>query len=252
VTLASCVERVLEVVDATAGEVVLVAHSRNGIVASQAAEQRPDRIHGLVYVAAYLLPSGTSMVEYAALDPESLVVRNLHPPFDPRRAASLARVARSSAARWLLARLLPVRLQTHSLDRAVYKEALYEDCADEITELAHVLLEPEPNWPGLTPLRLSDGRYGRVPKVYVECAQDRAVTLPLQRRMLKETPCDRVFSLASSHSPFFSRPADLVDILVASLETFAAARGRPAGPVAPWGRGAPSMAERSSGARVEA
>jgi hypothetical protein len=26
-------------------------------------------------------------------------------------------------------------------------------------------------------------------------------------------PCEKVFSLASSHSPFFSRPKELVDIL---------------------------------------
>src|ERR1700690_3840583 len=44
VTLDACVDAVLEVVDATDGEVVLVAHSRNGIVISQAAEARPNRV----------------------------------------------------------------------------------------------------------------------------------------------------------------------------------------------------------------
>src|SRR5256885_1932231 len=58
VSLARCVEAVLDCVDAQAEGVVLVAHSRNGIVISQAAERRPERIAGLVYLAAYLVPDG--------------------------------------------------------------------------------------------------------------------------------------------------------------------------------------------------
>ena len=46
------------------------------------------------------------------------------------------------------------------------------------------------------------------------------MTLPLQRRMLSDTPCDRVFSLASGHSPFFSQPDALADVLVESALTF--------------------------------
>ena len=87
-------------------------------------------------------------------------------------------------------------------------------------ELANLLLEPEPNWPGFTPLRLSESRYGRVPKVYIECTQDRAVTPMLQRMMLRDTPCDRVFSMDTSHSPFFSQPDGLVDLLVECLKVF--------------------------------
>ena len=38
-------------IDAAAEPAVLVVHSRNGIVAAQAAEARPDRIRKLVYLA---------------------------------------------------------------------------------------------------------------------------------------------------------------------------------------------------------
>lgn len=219
-SLSANVARVLEVVDQTEGRVVLVAHSRMGIVISQAAEQRSSRISGLVYLAAYLVPNEKAMMDYAVLDTESLVVRNITPALPPWMLRVLQRVTRHRTARWLLAFTLPARVQRHVLKPEVYREALYHDCGDEITELACALLEPEPNWPGFTPLRLSESRYGRVPKVYIECTQDRAVTPKLQRMMLRDTPCDRVFSMDTSHSPFFSQPGRLVELLVESLRVF--------------------------------
>jgi pimeloyl-ACP methyl ester carboxylesterase len=219
-TLAASVRSVLEVVDRTSGEVVLVAHSRSGVVISQAAEARAQRIHGLVYLAAYLVPNGKSMMDYCILDTESLVVRNVRPAFRRGFAKALLRIARSKEARWLLARALPAPFQSHALRAAAQRDALYHDCPEEIRELARVLLEPEPTWAGFTPLQLTEQHYARVPKVYIECTQDRAVTLSLQRLMQRDTPCDRVFSLDSSHSPFFSQPEQLGRTMIASLDVF--------------------------------
>jgi pimeloyl-ACP methyl ester carboxylesterase len=220
VTLARSVDRVLEAVDAADGPVVLVAHSRNGIVISEAAERRPERISGLVYLAAYLVPHGLSMMDYAVLDRGSVLVQNVMPAFDEKRVRMLLRLTRSAVLRWLLRWILPRSLRMHALAPAAYREALYHDCPDEIVDLANALLEPEANLPGFEPLRLTPQRYGRVPKVYVECTEDRAVTIELQRRMLADTPCDRVFTLATSHSPFFSAPDALVGVLLDSLDTF--------------------------------
>lgn len=213
VTLTRCVEHVLEVVDEAGDDVVLVAHSRNGIAISQAAEARPS-IRGLVYLAAYLVPDGKSMMDYAVLDTESLVLKNLVPRFDARRAQRTVKLTRSRVGRALLSKVLPRRLQTHALHRSAYREALYHDCPEEIGALADALLEPEPHWPGFTPLSLSAERFGRVPRVYIECSEDRAVTPALQRRMLEDTPCDRVFTLPTGHSPFFSQPALLAKVLL--------------------------------------
>lgn len=221
VTLDACVDRVLDALDEPA---ILVAHSRNGIVISQAAERAPERVQGLAYLAAYLVPSGRAMIDYALLDPQSLVVQNLERPVAPRVLAML----RHPILGWLARRLLPASLQTHMLARHAFREALYHDCPDDITELANVLLEPEPHWAGFTRLRLTPQRYGTVPKVYIECLQDRAVTLDLQRRMQRDTPCDRVISLDSGHSPFFSQPAALVAALLDAFSADAGATGRPA------------------------
>jgi pimeloyl-ACP methyl ester carboxylesterase len=224
ITLSACVDAVVTCLDAQQEPAVLVAHSRNGIVISQVAERCPDKILGLVYLAAYLVPNGKSMMDYAMADQASLVVRNLELALDRKFIPLLMRLFRSDWIQRLCATILPLRLQVHRLSRAAYREALYHDCADEITELANVLLEAEPNWPGFSPLRLNAKRYGTVPKVYIECLQDRAVTLTLQRRMLAELPCDQVLSLDSGHSPFFSQPGNLAQMLIESLDTFARRR----------------------------
>lgn len=217
-TLENCVAAVMDCVSGLDAPVFLVAHSRNGIVISQAAERLAGRIAGLIYLAAYLVPNGKAMMDYALLDPQSLVVCNVSPPLDPQRARRLLGLFRSRWPRWLLPRLLPASLQTHRLKRAVYRDALYHDCPDEITALAESLLEPEPNWAGFTPLELSKEAYGSVPRIYIECLQDRAVTIGLQRRMQHDSGCTYVYSLNSGHSPFFAQPAALAHLLEQSVE----------------------------------
>jgi pimeloyl-ACP methyl ester carboxylesterase len=221
VTLARCVDRVLAALNGLDEPAVLVAHSRNGIVISEAAERRPEAVHGLVYLAAYLVPNGRSMMEYAIDDTASLVVQNVRAALPFRTMARLMPLLRHGFVRWLTRMLLPRRWQTHRLLPSAYREALYHDCDEAIGRLAEALLEPEPNWPGFEQLQLTAARFGRVRKVYIECLDDRAVTLGLQRRMTRETPCDRVFSLATGHSPFFAQPARLVNVLQQSLEVFA-------------------------------
>ena len=220
ISLASNVRAVTRRLDTSTEPTVIVAHSRNGIVASQVAEARPDRLAGLVYLAAYLVPHGKTMMDYAATDTDSLVVQNVRPALSPARLRALHRVARTGLGRWLLSTLLPSHLQRHHLRQRAFREALYADCPERITALADALLTPEPNWPGFTPLHLTAQRAGRVPRVYVECTEDRAVTLQLQRRMQADSPCAKVFSLPSGHSPFFSMPAQLVSVLEQSLEVF--------------------------------
>ena len=226
VTLDSCVAAVLDCVARIDGPVLLVAHSRNGIVISQAAEKSGGRIAGLVYLAAYMVPNGKAMMDYALLDPQSLVARNVSPPFDAMRARRLLGLFRTRWLRLLLPRLLPASLQTHRLKRAVYREALYHDCPDEITALGEALLESEPNWAGFTPLRLSAEAYGSVPRIYIECLQDRAVTIGLQRQMQRDSPCTHVYSLDSGHSPFFSQPEALAQLLGQSVDRCRAAAAR--------------------------
>ena len=68
VKMQSTVEKICRLIDSVDGNVILVGHSKNGIMISQAAEYRPDKIEKLVYLAAYLIPNGKTQKEYSMQD----------------------------------------------------------------------------------------------------------------------------------------------------------------------------------------
>jgi pimeloyl-ACP methyl ester carboxylesterase len=186
ITLDTMARSVTALIDRLPGPALIVAHSRGGIVASTVAQMRPQRVAGLVYLAAYLLRSGERVADWFRHDRESLVARHL-------------RVDRTRF--------------TDSLAPEAYREALYADCADADVQLAHALLTPEPLLPALTRLRLSDARYGSVPRHYIELTQDRAVSPALQRRMIEASPCATVSAIDASHSAYFSKPGPLAQAI---------------------------------------
>jgi hypothetical protein len=53
-----------------------------------------------------------------------------------------------------------------------------------------------------------------VPKAYIECVQDNAIKIGQQRSMAATAQPIEVHSMNTSHSPFFSAPEALADILV--------------------------------------
>jgi hypothetical protein len=113
-----------------------------------------------VVLAAYLVPDGRSMMEYARLDEDSLVVRNVRPALSARLLTLISWLGRRAWGRRLRAHALPSSMRTHVIVPEVCREALYHDCPDDISERAKVLLEREPNWAGLrrhvSPTRASD------------------------------------------------------------------------------------------------
>lgn len=212
VSLDDYVNKTIQVIKEIEGKVILLAHSRNGIVISRVAEKCPEKIENLIYLASYLVPNGKSMMDYALLDRNSLVIQNTIPKVSIKLATLLIKNY-TGYKKFLIDLFLPKKFRTHQLSPHIFREALYHDCPPEITELANVLLTPEPNLGGFEKLKLTKERYGSIPKIYIECLQDRAVTLYIQRKMQKDSPCDRVFQIDSSHSPFFSKPEELSGIL---------------------------------------
>jgi pimeloyl-ACP methyl ester carboxylesterase len=78
--LQSYVDRVSSVVAAQAEPVILAGHSMGGIAISQVAEAHPDRIAALVYLCAFLLQNGESVLALATSMQDSLLL----PEFIPR------------------------------------------------------------------------------------------------------------------------------------------------------------------------
>jgi pimeloyl-ACP methyl ester carboxylesterase len=186
VKMQTTVQKICELIDSIEGKVILVGHSKNGIMISQAAEYRPEKIEKLIYLAAYLIPNGKTQREYSMQDTAGVLK-----PFVTRYET----------------------LNTTTLQPAIYVEGLYHDCNDNIFELAKLLLSHEPVESGITPLQLTDENYGSVRRFYIECTEDKAVTPFIQQKMYTEMPCEKVYRMHTSHSPFFSKPNVLVNIL---------------------------------------
>lgn len=186
VSLASWRDFVCGVIDSAPEPVVLVGHSRGGIVISEAAEHRPEKIRGLVYVSGFLLKDGECLFDLASSDPASLAPTSM----------VMSRDKSSSTLR-----------------EDTLRELFYGECTDDDFALARLCLKPEPTLPLATPIHVTDERYGSVPRAYIECHRDRAVTLAMQRSMQAASPCDQVLQIDTDHSPFLSRPDELARML---------------------------------------
>ena len=191
ITLAAYINRVCEAIDAHAEPVILVGHSLGGIVITQAAEERPAKIHRLVYLTAFLLRNGETARQFSQMESDSLLVPNLV-------------VNREQG------------YQTFK-EGAPLKEIFYGDCSQEDVDRAISLLVPQPLAPGGTPVSITAERFGRVPRAYIECLRDRVIPPAIQQRMYTAMPCQTILSMETSHSPFFSAPKPLVRHLT-SLE----------------------------------
>jgi len=190
ITLVDYVRRVGDVIARQGEPVVLVGHSMGGITITQVAEAMPERLVRLVYVTAFLPRDGESLLDFTATETET-----------PLHDGVLADPAQSS-----------LTLKSAAVARA----AFYHCCSAADTERALAQLVPEPLTPAAAPVRTSAERFGRVPRTYIECLQDRAISHALQRRMQAALPCERVHQLDTDHSPFLSATAALAAQLAAA------------------------------------
>jgi pimeloyl-ACP methyl ester carboxylesterase len=184
VTLETQAARVLEVVDAAEAPVILVGHSAGGPAVSTVAEARPEKIAKLVYVTAFLLENGGSIVATTTQDPDSLITRNLIVNPDG----------------------------TISVRPESVRDVFYGACDAADVALARALLKPIGVQVTITPVAVG-ASFASVRRFYVACRRDRAITFGAQRAMEQALPCERTFTINADHSPFLSRPAALVRIL---------------------------------------
>jgi len=186
IRLATYAGHVAGLLDGCAEPVILVGHSMGGMVITQAAELRPDRIKTLVYLAAFLPRNGESLLAIENANPWSSVPQNLVPD-----AQGLTGIIRPSQVQRLF----------------------YHDCSEEDVRFAMERLVPQPLPPLADTVAIKEENFGSVPRYYIECTEDQAICIEQQRKMHEATPCAGVFTLNTSHSPFLSAPWDLAQVL---------------------------------------
>jgi pimeloyl-ACP methyl ester carboxylesterase len=178
-TLDAYIAQIADVVSAQGQPVVLVGHSMGGVVISGVAEKVPDHISKLVYLAAYLLEDGQSIMDASKFADDSQAAPNFEFAPDYSTAA-----IKHDALVAVFAADAPAADQALLLERA----------------------RPEPLAPFQGKLALSAARYGKVPRAYIETSQDRVITPKAQAVMLEATPTPVIATLPTSHTPFFADP----------------------------------------------
>ncbi len=191
VTLDSYADRIVDALRAVDGAPpVLVGHSLGTMSVSLAAERAPEKIGTLVLLGGCTARNGMSMYTLLQLlDAPDEPILAMPPPGHPWNEVS----------------------QDPPL--AQVPELYYNDCSPEDTAYAMARLRPQTNAPRITPLTITPERFGSVPRVFISGEFDNAHTLARRRGTLALDPCERVFSLPTGHSPFFSAPGALADIL---------------------------------------
>ncbi|MEC3907466.1 alpha/beta fold hydrolase [Tamlana sp. 2201CG12-4] len=186
ITMEDYVKTLTEILDKQDRPVILVGHSFNGITISRAAELRPNKVNKLVYLTAFLLPNGGSFYEAVQGVKGSSAVDNFYLSED----------------------------KTYALVKEEeIQNAFAHDIPKEAFNGAKPYIVPEPSSPLMYKLEITDENFGNIPKYYIECTEDRAIPIEIQRAMYNGM-VQKVFTLNSSHTPNFSQPEKLANILM--------------------------------------
>jgi pimeloyl-ACP methyl ester carboxylesterase len=165
-----------------AGRVIAVGHSLGGLVITEASVREPALFAGLVYLCAFAPLRGESLMSLGRSDAGTLV---------------------PVAARWGFGTI------TIRPERAT--AAFYDGCAPADAAAATARLCPTPIRPIFQGVSAAAGR--GIPLAYLECTEDRAITIDLQRRMHRRLPMQRVVTMEADHSPFLGTPDTLAEHL---------------------------------------
>jgi len=192
VTMASYVQTVADAIRQLDHKVILVGHSMAGAVISQVAELLPEKIERLVYVAAFLLADGDSVLEAMQRDPAGEFLPQLTFSEDQSSVSASEQTLRDVAF--------------HDVEEKTIQPALKRMADQQATE------------PFIAKVAVSNERFGSVPKTFIRTDLDKMVTPALQEEMLGNWKVDRVHHLPSGHFPTLSMPGQLAEELLRSDE----------------------------------
>jgi pimeloyl-ACP methyl ester carboxylesterase len=186
ITMEDYIENLSALLNKQSKPVILVGHSFNGITASQVAEFHPEKVKSLVYLTAFLLPNGSSFLRAVQGVKGSTAVDNF--AFSEDKSYAF-------------------------VNEEEIQNAFAHDIPKEAFDQAKPFIVPEPAAPLSYELEITENAFGNIPKYYIECTEDRAIPIDIQRAMY-QGKVKKSYSLESSHTPNFSQPDKLATILL--------------------------------------
>lgn len=180
------IKHVTDAIIAIGTEVILLGHSLAGMIISGVAEEIPELIKGLVYIAAYVPENGQSAYGISRQDKQSLLGASLlvsedQSEFDVKEKDIINIFAQDS-------------------DTAAQSQIL-------------INYRPEPAAPFSDAVRLTTAKFGRVTKYYIETLKDNGIGNDLQKEMIRTAGISQVYTIDAGHSPSLSKPEEVTHIL---------------------------------------
>ena len=186
ITMDDYVNTLTDILDKQDESVILVGHSFNGITVSRVAELRPKKVKKLVYLTAFLLPNSGSFIKAVQSVHDSKAVDNFY--FSEDKSYAMVK-------------------------EEEIQNAFAHDISKEAFEGAKPYIVPEPAAPLMYELQITEKNFGAIPRFYIECTEDRAIPIEVQRSMY-QGKVKKFYSMTSSHTPNFSQPENLAKILL--------------------------------------
>lgn len=197
VTLNEYVKKVVEIANEQKGKVILSGHSSGGTVIAQAAEYlSPAKVTRLVFLDAFMPLDGESVFS---------LVDKYQNTEDGKKGSLLSQ-----------SMIFSDDQKTCTLNLEKVQQLLYHDCRPEDVVFAKENLGGQPIAALAMAVNLTDHSYGRIPKYYILCTDAHDFD---KSKVALHVPCEKIYRLKSSHSPFFSMPDKLAEILD-EIQTF--------------------------------
>jgi pimeloyl-ACP methyl ester carboxylesterase len=168
-------------------DVVLVGHSYGGNTVPLVAARRP--IRHLIYLCAMVPDTGRSLVDQLGDELEML-----NPAYQDGLSVPDAQLRQVWA------------------DLDIARAMFYGDCDEPTIKAALDRLRPQSAFPALQPFPLTE--HPAVHTTYVVCSDDRILRPQWSRQVARERLGAELIELPGDHSPFYSRPSVLADVLL--------------------------------------
>ena len=188
VTLDDYVKTVSNAVLALNEPVILVGHSFAGMTITAVADQLPDNVDQVVYLAAYVPKSGESMEKLAVADKDNQFTQET---FVVSSDYSYASILQEDQVR-----------------------VFAQDANEQQAQKLKASMIREPLGPIGTPLEFSGDGLSSVKKVFIRTLSDGTVSTALQTRMIERAAIKSVYDIPSGHAPYLTQPEILSDLLL--------------------------------------
>lgn len=178
----------------------IIAHSMGGSIASFIANKLPQNIEKIIYVAATMCAENKCALDYFMEEYyfnflKELQLENLVIPDTQGQLIKLNMIDKEKIIKLFYN-------QSPKVDADVALNNLSEFSSGIPFAHKHNYCE----------------KFYSIKRVYVECTNDNAMPISMQRKMQNDFPVAKTYTLNSDHSPFFSKDKELSKIIKKEIE----------------------------------